>query len=307
MSLQITKYSYVCVPSGMSVWSIITSIQFRSGLVIDWNNQEIDSHATETASAMHISEIQIIKFLYVDGCGKQYIASISGEELYESIMNIELSHDIPLIFRIGLCLDGTIAIWYGNRLKLELIRTFRASELKDRISTPDIISYRLRQTTEKINRELTLYLKQCNYRYFIEIVAKNDILNETLTLEDCCFDGSFNRLNDGNLLKYHKACPPKKIHYRYMVGKIGYELYLTISRSITVVFERFYGAHPDTKTDFIIRIDAEKRKYELALFRQGLKEPQIISEDAYQLLVFKNKFEHYRSDNYNQERGAWIW
>ena len=63
----------------------------------------------------------------------------------------------------------------------------------------------------------------------------------------------------------------------------------------------------DTKTDFIIRIDSEKRKYELALFRQGLKEPQIIPEDAYQLLVFKNKFEDYRSDNYNQERGAWIW
>ena len=93
-----------------------------------------------------------------------------------------------------------------------------------------------------------------------------------------------------------------------MYDKKEYNCYIWFEEKlITSIFERFYGAHKDTKTDFIIRIDSEKRKYELALFRQGLKEPQIIPEDAYQLLVFKNKFEDYRSDNYNQERGAWIW
>ena len=66
-------------------------------------------------------------------------------------------------------------------------------------------------------------------------------------------------------------------------------------------------SHPETKVDFIIRIDAENKKYELSLYRQGLKEPVIIPEDAYQLIVFKNKFEDYRSENYNQPRGAWIW
>lgn len=73
------------------------------------------------------------------------------------------------------------------------------------------------------------------------------------------------------------------------------------------VFERFYGAHVETKSDFIIRIDAENKKYVLALYRQGLKEPVVIPESAYQLIVFKNKFEDYRSENYNQPRGAWIW
>lgn len=73
------------------------------------------------------------------------------------------------------------------------------------------------------------------------------------------------------------------------------------------IFDKFYGAHPDTKSDFIIRIDPENRKYELALYRQGLKEPVIIPQSAYQLIVFKNKFEDYRSENYDQPRGAWIW
>ena len=47
--------------------------------------------------------------------------------------------------------------------------------------------------------------------------------------------------------------------------------------------------------------------YELALFRYGLKEPVVIPEEAYQLLVFKNRFEDFRSPNYDQPRGAWIW
>ena len=307
MSVSITKYSFVCVPLEKTVWSIITSIQFRSGLVIDLHNQEIDGHTTETVSAMHISEIQIIRILYVDSFGKQFIASISGEQLNESISEVGFSQDIPLAFRIGLCLDGTIAIWYGNRLKFELIRTFRASELKDRILTPDIISYRLSQTAENKNRDLTLSAKRYNYRYFLENVSEKEIFNKSLVFEDYCFDESFNRLNDGYLLKYHEACPPKKLHYKYVIEKIAYELFFIIEKSIIAIFERFYGAHPETKTDFIIRIDAEQKKYELALYRQGLKEPQIMPEDAYQLLVFKNKFEHYRSDNYNQERGAWIW
>lgn len=127
-------------------------------------------------------------------------------------------------------------------------------------------------------------------------------------IEDSLFDGTFDKLHDDGLLKYHKAGKPKKLAIKWHIKKTEYTAYFWFEdEKICSIFERFYGAHPDTKTDFIIRIDAEKKKYELALFRQGLKEPQIIPEDAYQLLVFKNKFEDYRSENYNQKRGAWIW
>lgn len=127
-------------------------------------------------------------------------------------------------------------------------------------------------------------------------------------IEESLFDGTFDKLHDDGLQKYHEAGKPKKLAIKWHIKKTEYTTYFWFEdENICSIFERFYGAHPDTKTDFIIRIDAEKKKYELALFRQGLKEPQIITEDAYQLLVFKNKFEDYRSDNYNQERGAWIW
>lgn len=127
-------------------------------------------------------------------------------------------------------------------------------------------------------------------------------------IEESLFDGTFDKLHDDGLLKYHKAGKPKKLAIDWHMNKTEYTAYFWFEdKKICSVFERFYGAHPDTKTDFIIRIDAEKKIYELALYRQGLKEPQIIPEDAYQLIVFKNNFEDYRSDNYCQERGAWIW
>lgn len=72
-------------------------------------------------------------------------------------------------------------------------------------------------------------------------------------------------------------------------------------------FKRLFGNHNDTNTDIIIEINYLCQNYKLCLFRHGLKEPVMIPESTYELIVFKNKFEYYRSENYNQPRGAWIW
>lgn len=127
-------------------------------------------------------------------------------------------------------------------------------------------------------------------------------------IEEALWDGTHDKLHDGGLLHYHMAGKPKKLALEWHIKKSQYSAYLWFDDElIRSAFEKFYGTHRDTKVDFIIRIDAEKKKYELALYRYGLKEPVVIGEDAYQMIVFKNKFEHYRSENYDQPRGAWIW
>lgn len=173
------------------------------------------------------------------------------------------------------------------------------------------------ETKEYRNILIQNRIKQFIYRYIIYIENKKyrDNLDEKKTeylnnkyIEEVLFDGTNDKLNDGGLLKYHQAGKPKKLAIKWHIGKSEYSAYFWFEEEpIREVFDKFYGAHPDTKTDFIIRIDAENRKYELSLYRYGLKETQIIPENVYQLLVFKNKFEDYRSNNYNQERGAWIW
>lgn len=146
-----------------------------------------------------------------------------------------------------------------------------------------------------------------NKRQWLKYVDKKNIV-ESLYIEELSLLSLKRKLNEDFFSKYHQAGKPKKLAVQWHIKKSEYTAYFWFEdERIREVFDKFYGAHPDTKTDFIIRIDAEKRKYELALYRYGLKEPQIIPEDVYQLLVFKNKFEDYRSENYNQERGAWIW
>ena len=127
-------------------------------------------------------------------------------------------------------------------------------------------------------------------------------------IEEALWDGTHDKLHDGGLMSYHQAGKPKKLALEWHIKKSQYSAYLWFEDElIRAAFEKFYGAHRDTKVDFIIRIDPEKNKYELALYRYGLQEPAAISEDAYQMIVFKSKFEYYRSGNYDQPRGAWIW
>ena len=114
--------------------------------------------------------------------------------------------------------------------------------------------------------------------------------------------------NHNMLIGYAIHSVIERLWVNFFLNKIEYSvMFYSNVNELTEIFNRFYGAHPDTKTDFIIHIDAKSKKYELGLYRQGLKEPVVIPECAYQLIVFKNKYEDYRSENYNQPRGAWIW
>lgn len=235
---------------------------------------------------------------------------------------------------VGMAPYGGVAVW-GYEEKKSLIICWKQGkdvfvDMKDftpltpNISLADYCASYLKHNKQKEvlppRNLFDNYMKQFSYRYLVlfekwkkdeekwEKYTENENVPVFDFIEESLYDGTHDKLHDGGLMKYHQAGKPKKLRVEWHIGKSEYSAYFWFEdERIREVFDRFYGAHPDTKTDFIIRIDAEKRKYELALYRYGLKEPQVIPEDVYQLLVFKNKFEDYRSDNYNQERGAWIW
>lgn len=253
-------------------------------------------------------------------------------QLNEQILN---SDENTLV--VGLASTGEIALWLNHEMKSVVLTFDKAVEITklitDQMVKEAMILLPNNKYAENINqiclsdigefkKTITGFnaenkasdnffnklMQQFCYRYEIQYIGGDngsqilDIVYESL------FDGTHDKLNNGELLKYHQAGKPQKIAIKWHIGKSEYSAYFWFEEEpIREVFDKFYGTHPDTKTDFIIRIDAENRKYELALYRYGLKEPQIIPENVYQLLVFKNRFEDYRSYNYNQERGAWIW
>ena len=235
---------------------------------------------------------------------------------------------------IGMAPYGQVAIWLSGFKKSILLEWIQGEETSVEIS--DYIPYYSGQRIEDycnsivgedVIRKTKLpsrhlfdkYMQQFTYRYMIEFAHWNkdreiwqnnneEIQSEFNYIEETLFDGTHDKLHNDVLMQYHQAGKPHKIYVQWKINKTEYtaQFYLN-DEDICNIFDRFYGAHPETKTDFMIRIDSEKNKYELALYRYGLKEPQVISESTYQLLVFKNKFEYYRSENYNQPKGAWIW
>ncbi len=251
---------------------------------------------------------------------------ITGESLYNYII-------------VGMAPYGHLALWVHGDKKSKIIAWLKAEEVdvkmsdfcpSTQLSRNEYVKMMLQSVPEAFKNKaknglpprylFDKYMQQFHYRYLFmfghwdknkDIWLKNideEIVPQFNYIEETLYDGTHDKLNDSGLMKYHQAGKPKKLRAQWHIGKSEYSAYFWFEdERIRDVFDKFYGTHPDTKTDFIIRIDAEQRKYELALYRYGLKEPQIIPEDVYQLLVFKNKFEDYRSENYNQERGAWIW
>lgn len=239
---------------------------------------------------------------------------------------------------VGMAPYGGVAIWLKSEKKSVLITWFKGEKTK--IKTADLVlahpdmtigeycDYYINndpQVKENLEKNglppkdlFDKYMQQFSYRYLPMFekwdgekwvpYEEGETAPEFVSIEEALFDGTHDKLNDGGLLKFHEAGKPKKLAVKWKMGRSEYSAYFWFGEEmIREIFGRFYGAHPDTRTDFLIHIDAESKKYELGLFRSGLKEPHVIPEKAYQLLVFKNRFEDFRSDNYSQERGAWIW
>ena len=243
---------------------------------------------------------------------------------------------------VGMAPYGNVAVWTYGKIKSTLVAWMHGEETQ--VDMTDFVPTSPTMTIDEIcdfyiNNDLRVkenlqtnglpprdlfdnYMKQFTYRYlpmfghweedeekWQPYTEEEQETNPKLDyIEEALYDGTHDKLHDGGLLNYHEAGKPKKLAVKWHIKKSEYTAYFWFEdEAIRAVFDKFYGIHPDTKTDFVIHIDPEKKKYELALYRYGMNEPKPISEDAYQLIVFKNKFEHFRSDNYDQPRGAWIW
>lgn len=253
----------------------------------------------------------------------------TGDTVYEHIV-------------VGMAPYGGVALWTHGFKKSTLVKWMHAEEIQVEMKdfmplNPDVTldencdfyinnDSRVKENLGKNGlppRDLfDNYMKQFTYRYLPLFdhwdenqekwtkytVEEQEVKPELDCIEEALYDGTHDKLHDGGLLNFHEAGKPKKLAVKWHIKKSEYSAYFWFDdAAIRAVFDKFYGAHPDTKTDFILHFDPMKNEYQLALYRLGLKEPLPISKEAYQLIVFKNKFEHYRSENYDQPRGAWIW
>lgn len=341
MSLQVSGNAHRLYPADMIFGLLwfderttleIPKLLFYSG---EWG--EILSHKITLESSVKVPSKLSILWISVVEAKMYYVDAKLPDNKITELLNDKDGIYTHIV--VGMGLYGKCAIWIAGQVESTLVCSFDG-ELIDDIAFKEINPYKLnmdlKSYCQMLIKEMSLpfsnspkdrlpkqnifnqYMKQYCYRYLLEFghfqdgewveLTEDDIHPLPDSQRDLCIDGTYRLIYDNNLSKFHQSGIPKRIMSRWSYGKNMFDSYFDlIENGIINQFERFYGAHPETKADFIIRIDAENKKYELALYRQGLKEPVIIPESAYQLIVFKNKFEDYRSENYSQPRGAWIW
>lgn len=250
---------------------------------------------------------------------------------YKKLIDISSNCDTEILW--GFKSGGAVACWEYNDFESKLIGIDLAYPLdpdKEKYLRNDQNTTKLidphYSTFQKLKDEYTNFLnseyegvwdnfdynindlvKHYNFKYNCQVTYFG-VNIDAFELNVKYSDGSFNKNENENLIKSEALSIPQRLNLRWSINSIDFQAcYFFNFESTKSFFDRFYGAHPETKTDFIIQIDTVNNKYELSLYRQGLKEPVIIPDYAYELIVFKNKFEYYRSENYHQPRGAWIW
>jgi hypothetical protein len=241
---------------------------------------------------------------------------------------------------VGMAPSGIVALWAYGLKKSTLVRCWRGEPVHVEMSdflpmNPDMpleefCSDTLRNLPEvQENQEQNgfppvdlyeNYMRQYRYRYQV-LFGKWDEEEETWTeygeeeavpeldsLKEALFDGSFDKTNDGRLMAYHEAGKPQKLALEWHVRKWVYEAYFWfLDEGIRAGFDSVCGEEPDQETDLIVRIDPSQDKVEVSLNREGMEEPYVLPEEAYELIIFRNRLESFRSENYGQGTGAWIW
>lgn len=284
-------------------------------------------HTATINKAMHFFSFDLTEAVEDDFIIDTVWFSRSVSRWFRFNQKIKLNKNIDSIV-IGICQNTEVGIWSISKEKSYLLNIDYGEDVNDFVESFSSIDIERcfewdepdsNDNTRHYLQNLHHNLKQYNYRYCIVFGGRNGNENmcydvcqgkfqTSVCVEEILFDGTHDKSHDNVILEYHKAGKPKKLAVKWHMEKSDYSAYFWFDEEgMREVFHLFYADYPESKTDFLIRIDVEQKKYELSLYKEGLRESQVIPINVYQVLVFKNQIEDYRSENYNQEPGAWIW
>lgn len=249
-----------------------------------------------------------------------------GEPLYEFIV-------------VGVAPYGGIAVWLRGNYKSVLVAWMKGEEVEEVEVVQYLMGLHLKEycqlsldQNEDIKNNLEekglpstglydCWMKQYHYRYICfeecfdgeqwQSYDDKDEYYDDLdadAIREFRFDGTHDVLCDDGLLRYHEAGCPKNMNVEWQEGRDDYSAYYWFDgQSAPQFFNRFYMTNGIEKADVILRIDTRANKYEIAIKGDKMEMPVTMPEETYQLLVFRNDNEYYRSENFDQEEDAWNW
>lgn len=315
------------------------SVPYCCPFADDWG-KPVSMHVLEDKEFPIPSYIDMIWISLAENKFYSIEKELPTDELEQLFKEKDTTGDLVYYYIIvGMAPYGHIAIWVHGDKKARLVTWMEAEEtdveMEDfcpstRLERDEYVSMMLGSVPAAaeslaINglppRDLfDRYMQQFNYRYVVKFghwdeenkkwkdYEDDEVRPEFDYVEEALFDGTHDKLHDGGLMKHHLAGKPKKLALQWHIKKSDYSAYLWFDdMKIRDAFEGFYLRYPDAEMDFLFSIDVQKKVFQLSLTSEEAEEPLPIGDDAYEMIVFKSKFEYHRSNNYSQPRGAWIW
>ena len=118
------------------------------------------------------------------------------------------------------------------------------------------------------------------------------------------YNGETNTLHTGEHATSAMRAKPYKIILTWNVGKKQYAGYFWMdAQKITEIFANHYNNDSEKEVNLIIEVKESNKQFKFFL-QDDTKMTEIPEEDL-QVIVFKNKFEFFRSKNYNKPPQGW--
>ena len=227
---------------------------------------------------------------------------------------------------VGTAPYGFIAVWLRGRDRSVLLHSFMAEEKElDETEEPLYGWLKGKNVFMPVRREDMLRdMRQFCYRYVTLEEYWDDSRYEWVeyedddpyyddldidSIEDHRSDGTFNYLeNDISQQQYHDAGMPERITVRWHAGREEYLAHFWLDKRLfSKEFIKFFDAHPGSRVDILLRMDSKEQVYVIAFRAEGEEECTFLPWHLFQLVVFKDGIEHYKSRNYELEKGQWRW
>ena len=144
------------------------------------------------------------------------------------------------------------------------------------------------------------YMQTFNYRIIPKVASNAQF--EGIEINYC--NGETNTLNSGEHTENILRAKPSKITLHWQDGKKKYDGYFwTDEKKIVETFANCYGNDPQKEGNLTIQVEPSHKQFQLFLQNNDISIE--IPIDDVQYIIFKNKFEFYRSKNYNKPKGGW--
>jgi hypothetical protein len=145
------------------------------------------------------------------------------------------------------------------------------------------------------------YMQRFNYRFNFKFENENTVLER---IQLFYFNGELNSMTSGEHNFFAMRAKPYKAVLNWSIGETQYSGYFWADeKKIIETFSNFYAEDPSKEGNFVIEVGKSNDQFKFVL--QDDTTVVEIPVNEMEIIVFKDKYEFWRSKNYDKPPGGW--